>query len=344
MTILRPANDAELADLLRSRPGRLRLWGSGSRQDRTPDAGDARRLDLGAFDAIERLDAPDQTCTVGAGVRREALDEALRPHQLELPCLGGGTLGGLFAADPIGPATVGGQAPRTLLLGCDAMLADGTAFKSGARVVKSVAGFDVHKLLVGSQGRLFAALRLHLRLKPAPRSSAWFRVERLEPNDALARFVALRSLPVPPAQLHLHRTAAGFTLSGRVAGRASFVAATMRAHDLPEAGPVTEHHLAIPAGGEVLAGAALPSRVPALLAAAPPGAAFLLHGGGRFELGLPSAAATDALLHRLPALGVHACIAAGAPARRGRGTALDSGQKRLADGIQQALDPHGIFV
>jgi hypothetical protein len=345
MSTLHPSSAAELGELLQGRPGQLRVRGGGSRQDRLPAAPSARVLDLSAFAGIERLDAPDQTCTVGAGLPRAELDEALRQHRLELPSLGGGTIGGLFATDSIGPATVGSASPRTLLLGITAMLADGTRFQAGARVVKSVAGFDVHKLFVGSRGTLFAALHLHLRLKPMPRASMWFAMKGLEQTDALDRFTKLRSLAVPPAELQLQRNSNGWAIAGRIAGRDSFVRDTMRAHNLHEGPPITTHHLeSTSRNGEVLAGNVLPSRVTELLAMTSAGAPFLLHGGGRFELQLDSIAATDELLPRLPALRIDACIALGENARRGLGTPIDPGQQHITAGLKQALDPHGTFV
>lgn len=345
MSILRPASASELAELLQSRPGPLRLRGGGSRLERMPaTVAPAHLLDLSAFAGIERLDAQDQTCTVGPGLPRAELDAALLAHRLELPCLGGGTIGGLFATDPIGPATVGGASPRTLLLGMTAMLADGTRFQSGARVVKSVAGFDVHKLFVGSRGTLFAGLQLHLRLKPRPRAQAWFRREGLDLPAALECFSMLRSLVVPPAELQLHRTANGCTIAGRIAGRDSFVRATMRAHELREGPPITMHHLDASPGAEVVQGNVPGSRVPALLAMSPANAPFLWHGGGRFELSLEATTTTDKLLRTLPELQVDACIVRGDDSRRGLGTPLDPGQQHLAAGLKHALDPHGIFV
>lgn len=339
---LQPRDERELVELLRARPGRLRLVGGGSRQERLPPHGDAAELSLRGLATIERFEPGDQTCTVGPGLPRDELDAALHAHGLELPCAGGGTIGGLFAADPVGAGVGGGASPRSLLLGLDGVLADGTRFRSGARVVKSVAGFDVHKLLVGSQGRLFAATRLHLRLRPRPRAEAWFRLDGLDVATACERLLALRALPVPPRELHLVRDGNGCALAGRFAGRASFVAERTRALALPEAAPFATWHLEPPARGEVLAGNVLPSRSAALLAATD--GTCLVRGDGRFELATASPAQTDAMLPQLPGLGAEACIVRGAAARRGHGTPLDAGAHRLSLGLRQALDPDGVFV
>ncbi|MBL8730310.1 MAG: FAD-binding oxidoreductase [Planctomycetes bacterium] len=338
-----PHSAHELEDLLRARRGRIRLCGSGSRQDRLPPPGDAAVVRLARLDAIHRLEPGDLTCSVGAGLRRDVLDEALHRVGLELPCAGGGTIGGLFAHDAVGASTAGGAQPRSLLLGLEGMLANGTRFRAGAQVVKSVAGFDVHKLLVGSNGRLFVAVQMHLRLRPRPRAEAWFRRDGLEAAAACAQFAALRALAVPPAELHLQRTGSQCVVAGRFAGRASFVAERLRRLALPEAEPWRTLHLEPDGSGEVLAGIVLPSRVPELLAALP-ALPFLLRGGGRFELATASPAASDAALGALAALGAHACVARGEPARRGRGTTLDPGAERLLAGLKRALDPDDTFV
>jgi FAD/FMN-containing dehydrogenase len=339
---LEPNSAAELTELLRARPGHVRLVGTGSRRDRLPPSGDATEVRLARLDSIQRLEPGDQTCSVDAGLPRDRLDAALHPVGLELPCPGGGTVGGLFAHDAIGGGTVGGAAPRSLLLGVEAVLADGTPFRAGSRVVKSVAGFDVHKLLIGSNGRLFAAVRLHLRLRPRPRAEAWFCRREPDVAAAVGLFAALRQLPVPPATLHLQRDGDDCAVAGRFAGRASFVAERLRSLGLPEVEPDPPAHLEPPAGGEVLAGIVLPSRVPQLLAAVP--GRFRLRGDGRFELATASPAATDAALLLLPQHGAQAAIVRGAPARRGLGTTLDAGAARLLAGLKRALDPDGILV
>lgn len=343
--VVTPRDRAELQQLLQGRPGRLRLVGSGSRQSRLPDAPDALRLQLRGLATIDRLDGPDQTCSVDCGVLRTELDAALAPLGLELPCPGQGTLGGLFASDALGAATLGGQSPRTLLLGMEALLADGTPFRAGARVVKSVAGFDVHKLLVGSEGRLFVATRLHLRLKPRPRAEQWFTNDGLELPRAIELLRQLRQQAQGPAALQLQRHPDGrCTVRGRLAGRAAFVAATARELGLRDSAPCWQDHVDAPAGHEVLAGQALPSALPALLAAAPATSDLLWHGGHRFELTLPTPAASDAVLAALPKLALAARLVVGAPARRSRGTALDPGTAALTAQLHRALDPHGILV
>jgi glycolate oxidase FAD binding subunit len=342
-----PTSAVELQQLLQSRPGRVRLVGSGTRQQRLPEPAAAAQVHLSRLDAIVRLDGPDQTCTVETGVTRQALDAALAPLGLELPCPGGGTIGGLFASDPIGAAAAGGQSPRTLLLGSEGLLADGTPFRSGAQVVKSVAGFDVHKLLVGSEGRLFVVTRLHLRLKPRPRATAWFTRTGLEPLAACALLSQLRQQTLPPSALQLHRGSDGAcTVHGCLAGRPAFVQANLRELGLQESAAAWLDHLpgAGPgAGSEVLAGQILPSALPQLLELRP-GAPVLWHGGGRFELATPDPTTTDAVLAALPRLVANATIVHGAPARRGCGTPIDPGQRLLAERLRSALDPHGILV
>ncbi|MFT7536426.1 MAG: FAD/FMN-containing dehydrogenase [Hyphomicrobiaceae bacterium] len=337
----------DIATWLHSSPGRVRVTGSGSRAHTLPPMADATPLQLSQFNRIERFDAGDQTCTVESGVTRVELDVALAEHNLELPCLGGGTIGGLFAADPFGPAAAGCPGPRNLLLGLDALLADGSAFKSGARVVKSVAGFDVHKLFVGSHGRLFVATKLHLRLKPRPRTEQWFANDTLERDQALKLVHALRQEAEPPTVLQLRRERNGsFTVSGRVTGRSVHVTSLCKRHELVECGQPTSFHVDVTAsaGEEVLTGDALPSALPSLIKALPENTPFTWLGGGRFEAAMPNPQATDAALQQLPQANASGTILTGADTRRGVGTPTDPGEQRLAVGLKNALDPNGILV
>jgi FAD/FMN-containing dehydrogenase len=342
---IRVGSAPELAELLRARSNQqVRLLGRGTRQDRLPAApAGAQRVSLARLDRIVRLEPDDLTCSVEPGLPREALDAALAKANLVLPCSGGGTIGGLFAADPIGAAVPGAGCPRSLLLGIEAVLADGTAFKAGARVVKSVAGFDLHKLFVGSRGRLFAATLLHLKLRPRPPESRTFANTALDATAALRLFAALRASPTPPGRLHLRRDAGGFAVTGSFAGRASFVRAMFQQHALVESMAVDSDHLGVADGQELLAGLLPPSRLPALLGAVAANAPMLVRGTGSFEVVL-APAAIDALLAALPGLDGHGEIAGGTAARRGCRTPLDAGALRLQQGLAQALDPREVFA
>ena len=339
---------AEVGAWLRSRPGKARIAGTASRPGTLPTPAGATALRLDGLDRITRLDAGDQTCSVQCGLARARLDEALAEHRLELPCLGGGTIGGLFASDDFGPAMAGGQSPRSLLLGLEALLADGTPFKSGARVVKSVAGFDVHKAFVGSEGRLFVATELHLRLKPMPRAREAFVNSELSRERALQLLRMLRAEAVPPGILQLQRAADGsHTVRGRIDGRANRVTATVKRLGLRPAAPTAAHVAPNANGdGERAFGLALPSALPAVLAALPDGAQFSWLGGGRFTAVLPDVHTRKAWQQQLPG----DLVALSSPRNASPDGATDASAggsdnaQRLADALKSALDPDGILV
>jgi FAD/FMN-containing dehydrogenase len=334
---------AGLAAFLREQQGRVRLLGSGTRQRRLPPppAG-AARVSLSGLDGIERLVRDDLTCSVGAGLSMQSLRAALDEQQLELGFDGGGTVGGHFAHDPLGAAVPGMPSPRSTLLGLEGVLADGTVFKAGARVVKSVAGYDVHRLFPGSRGRLFAATLLHLKLRPRPRCSVAFACAPQDLDAALPRFLALRRLAPPPRQLALDCSGAGCCVRGRLAGRAAQVAATMREHGLREApAPGPDHLDGGTAGREIVGGIVRPSRVRDLLLLLPAPAHAIVHAGGRFEAELAPPQA-DRLLAALPGLEAAGALVEGG--RAGLSTPADPGAGRLERALAQALDPRGVFA
>jgi len=291
------------------------------------------------MDRITRLDPADLTCSVEPGVSREALDAALAEHRLRLPCFGGSTLGGLFAFDPIGALAPGAAEPRSLLLGMVGMLSDGTAFKCGAKVVKSVAGFDVHKLFVGSEGLLFAATELHLKLRAAPRATAGFDTEPLPLADIWPTFLGLRTRPFPPAACAVRLEGGAARLMGSFEGPSRSVREGMGTPLLTESAPpaADAYFLPPPATGAGLLRCIVPLGQfsewwPTI---APASVSGLVTGGGRLWATGPlkDIAALDAALFqrmRRPAVVVPA-----------PGTAETNPRQdaRLADELRRALDP-----
>ncbi len=116
--------------------------------------------------------AADMTVTAQAGMtflnlqthlKRENQFIALDPTQPDLA-----TLGGIAATRDTGSLRHRYGTIRDLCLGMQFVRADGTLVKSGGRVVKNVAGYDLHKLLIGAWGTLGIITELTLRVYPLP--------------------------------------------------------------------------------------------------------------------------------------------------------------------------------
>jgi glycolate oxidase FAD binding subunit len=133
-------------------------------------------LDLGGLDAILEHNPDDMTATVQAGVTAGALAARLAEHRQTLPVdppgWAGRTLGGIAATAASGPLRTRYGTLRDLLLGVRFVQADGVVTWGGAKVVKSVTGYDIPKLLVGSLGTLAVLGELTLRLHPLPEAEA----------------------------------------------------------------------------------------------------------------------------------------------------------------------------
>jgi glycolate oxidase len=78
------------------------------------------------------------------------------------------TIGGNVAENASGPRSMKYGGTRNYVLGLEAILPDGRVFKTGARTVKSVAGYDLTRLMVGSEGTLGVVTKITLRLLPLP--------------------------------------------------------------------------------------------------------------------------------------------------------------------------------
>ncbi|WP_327044707.1 FAD-binding oxidoreductase [Microbispora sp. NBC_01189] len=111
-----------------------------------------------------------------AGVAAEALASALAAENQELALdvpVPGTTVGGLLATGIAGPRRFRHGVARDLLIGITVVLADGTIARSGGKVVKNVAGYDLGKLFTGSYGTLGVIADATFRLRPLPAARAW---------------------------------------------------------------------------------------------------------------------------------------------------------------------------
>ena len=117
----------------------------------------------------------DMTATVEAGCTLGQLQQTLAEHgqRLALDPLWPekATIGGILATNDSGPLRIRFGSLRDLIIGITLALADGTLAKSGGKVVKNVAGYDLPKLATGSLGTLGIITQAIFRLHPIPRES-----------------------------------------------------------------------------------------------------------------------------------------------------------------------------
>jgi glycolate oxidase FAD binding subunit len=134
--------------------------------------------------------ARDMTVTVEAGIRIEALAELLKKERqrlpIDVPQSHRATLGGIIACNTSGARRLGLGTLRDYVIGTSAIDAAGSLYKSGGRVVKNVAGYDICKVLIGSLGTLGILTQVTLKLRPIPESTRWLwagfsRLNELEP-------------------------------------------------------------------------------------------------------------------------------------------------------------------
>jgi glycolate oxidase FAD binding subunit len=197
---MRPTTAAEVAAVLAQdgpvipRGGGTKLtWGA-------PVAG--RELDLRGLDAVVAIEPGDFVCVAQAGMRLADLQAALagtgQRLMLDPPHGEEATLGGIVAANASGPLRHRYGAPRDLVIGARFVLADGTIAKTGGRVVKNVAGYDLARLLCGSLGTIAVITELAFRLHPVAEATGTVVLETGDAAATAAFVHAVRLAPVTP--------------------------------------------------------------------------------------------------------------------------------------------------
>jgi FAD/FMN-containing dehydrogenase len=157
------------------------------------DAGpDQVILSLERMRAIEEINPVQRTATVEAGVTLQALQEAVEEHALMFPldlgARGTATLGGNAATNAGGNRVIRYGMMRDMVLGLEAVLADGTVVSSLNHLIKNNAGYDLRQLFIGSEGTLGVITRLVLRLREQP-SARNMALVGLESFDNVAAFL-----------------------------------------------------------------------------------------------------------------------------------------------------------
>ena len=164
----------DLPAALADTKGTVRVLGAGTKRAWTRGEPDVE-LSTEDLDGILEHNVGDLTAVLEAGVplARAQQKFAEEGQMLALdPPDHGATIGGVVAANDSGPLRTRYGGARDLVVGMRVALADGTVAKSGGKVIKNVAGYDLAKLFVGSYGTLGAILEVSVRLHPLPPETA----------------------------------------------------------------------------------------------------------------------------------------------------------------------------
>lgn len=150
-------NAAQLAEMMKERNAR---------------AQSISKVDLGQLNRIVELTPEDMTATVEAGIALGELQRELGAHRQWLPIdppnADAVSIHEMLSRDLSGPRRFGCGTIREHLIGMKVVLADGRTIKSGGKVVKNVAGYDLAKLFIGARDSLGIIVEATFKLRPRP--------------------------------------------------------------------------------------------------------------------------------------------------------------------------------
>ncbi|GCE06830.1 FAD-binding oxidoreductase [Dictyobacter aurantiacus] len=164
-------------------------------------------LETTAINRILEHEVPDLTCQVEAGITLGALQAALNARgqrlALDPPDGDATTIGGMLATNASGPKRLRYGTARDQLIGLRVIQANGEISRSGGKVVKNVAGYDLNKLYIGSFGTLGIIVEANFKLNPLPQAERTLLFTFARCEDAMRMTQALLKSPLAPSAIEL---------------------------------------------------------------------------------------------------------------------------------------------
>ncbi len=200
----RPATPSEAAEIMQALAADgtpLRVRGGGTKFSWGSECEPGAIVSTESLTEVKEHNAADMTAILGAGTplaqAQETFAQSDQMLALDPPLVGeAATIGGIIATNDSGPLRHRYRAARDLVLGMTVVLSDGTLARSGSRVIKNVAGYDIAKLFAGSLGTLGLIVEVIVRLHPLPRRTVTVVGESADPASLQSALFDLGHAPL----------------------------------------------------------------------------------------------------------------------------------------------------